>query len=84
MSEKLPGDKGSGQNPERSRSEVLEQRREVIMQELKALIDEEHKLIATFVTDEALIHLAELSHRQANLIDQLGMVEREITAQRSN
>jgi flagellar biosynthesis/type III secretory pathway chaperone len=81
MAEKLPGDKDFSQpNPEAAEFGRLESKRQAILVELKSLMDEEQRLIANSVTQASLDRLTEINRQEADLIDQLGVLEREITA----
>lgn len=80
MVEEPPGKEEDNQG----KLESLEKRREAVLDELRTLLGEEQRLIAGPTTGESVDRLLEINRHEASLIDQLGAIERELSAKRGS
>ena len=70
---------GGPSQSERAENQSLEQRRRMMMSELKALMDEGLRLVAD--DNASLDRLFEINRQERVLIDQLGEIERDFAAE---
>lgn len=81
MTEKLPGSKdASPPTREHTETEDLEVRRKAIVGQWETLMEEEQELIAHIDAEGSFDRLSEIIREQSILAEQLGAVEREISA----
>lgn len=79
MIEDLPNNPDCGQSqPERAEDQSLEKSRRMVMDKLKALMDECLRLVVN--GDASLDRLFEINRQERALIDRLGEIERDIAA----